>query len=167
LFRKVMLLYGALGRPIPVTQQTALTLTVANGSRIVSLPGEEATIRGFSGVRLLLVDEAARVCDNLYRAVRPMLAVSRGRLVALSTAFARQGWFFEEWQSDRPWRRVCVRSDECPRISPAFLAEERQALGPRWYAMEYECAFQEAVDSLFPAEVIRAAFATDAVPLFT
>jgi hypothetical protein len=47
-----------------------------NGSRIVGLPGSEGTIRGFSAVSLLLVDEASRVPDELYLAVRPMLAVS-------------------------------------------------------------------------------------------
>jgi len=51
----------------------------------VSLPGDEGTVRGFSGVSLLVIDEAARVADPLYFAVRPMLAVSQGRLVALDT----------------------------------------------------------------------------------
>jgi hypothetical protein len=64
-----------------------LTLELVNGSRIVSLPENESGIRGFSGVNLLVIDEAARVDDSLYRSVRPMLAVSGGRLVALSTPF--------------------------------------------------------------------------------
>ena len=38
-----------------------------------------------AGVTLLVIDEAARVRDDLYRSVRPMLAVSEGRLVSLST----------------------------------------------------------------------------------
>jgi hypothetical protein len=36
-----------------------ISLALPNGSRIVWLPGTEATIRGFSAVRLLLVDEAS------------------------------------------------------------------------------------------------------------
>src|SRR5262245_39479029 len=93
LFRKVMALYRALKRPVPAEQESALSVELSNGSRVVSLPGSEATIRGYSGVRLLIIDEAARVPDDLYFAVRPMLATTRGRLVCLSTAFARQGWF--------------------------------------------------------------------------
>src|SRR5262245_12437381 len=46
LFRdKVLRLYNALGRPETARQETALQLTLANGSRIVSLPGIEENIR--------------------------------------------------------------------------------------------------------------------------
>jgi hypothetical protein len=56
-------------------------LTLSNGARIIALPGKEETIRGFSGVTLLVIDEAARVLDDLYQACRPMLAVSGGRII--------------------------------------------------------------------------------------
>jgi hypothetical protein len=121
---KVMRLYNALDRPVPTAQETQLTMQLENGSRIVSLPGDESTIRGYSGVSLLVIDEAARVPDDLYRAVRPMLAVSRGRLIALSTPFGRRGWFFTEWSSSNPWERVEVSADRCPRITADFLAED-------------------------------------------
>ena len=67
----------------------------ANGSRILSLPGTEKTVRCYSGVVLLIIDEAARVDDALYRAGRPMLAVSKGRLSAFSTPFGKRGWFHD------------------------------------------------------------------------
>ena len=57
-----------------------ISIAFPNGSRIVGLPGNEATARGFSAVSLLVVDEAARVDDDLYRAIRPMVAVSSGDL---------------------------------------------------------------------------------------
>jgi hypothetical protein len=72
---------------------------LTNGSRIVSLPAGEETIRGFSAVSLLVIDEAARVSDDLYFAVRPMLATSGGSLVALSTPLGQRGFFFEAWES--------------------------------------------------------------------
>jgi hypothetical protein len=125
---KVRRLYNALGRPVACTQETALTLELANGSRIIALPGEEETIRCYSGVRLLVIDEAARVPDDLYYCVRPMLAVSRGLLVALSTPFGRRGWFHQEWTGAGPPERAQVTAGQCPRITPEFLAEER----PRW-----------------------------------
>ena len=62
-----------------------------------SKPGTEGTVRGFSRVALLVIDEAARVSDPLYYAVRPMLAVSGGKLVALSTPFGQKGHFWQEW----------------------------------------------------------------------
>jgi hypothetical protein len=103
---KVKPLYNALGRPVPTTQESALSLELANGSRIISLPGDESTVRGYSGVKLLVVDEAARVPDDLYRAVRPMLAVSGGRLICLSTPWGKRGFFFEEWHGSNAWQRV-------------------------------------------------------------
>ncbi len=93
--RKAVGLYRALDRPVPSDAENKLELELSNGSRIVALPGNEGTIRGYSGVNLLVVDEASRVPDALYVAVRPMLAVSGGRLVALSTPMGTRGWFYE------------------------------------------------------------------------
>jgi Terminase large subunit, T4likevirus-type, N-terminal len=165
LFKKIVAGYAALKRPVPVLRETALQLELANGSRIVSLPGAEETVRGFSGVALLVIDEASRVSDSLYYAVRPMLAVSNGRLVVLSTPFGQRGWFFDEWQGSGDWQRVRVRASECPRISKAFLAEERRALGERWYAQEYETEFSETVDAVFAQSDIQAALSDDVPPL--
>jgi hypothetical protein len=167
LFRaKVMRLYNALGRPVPTVQESALTMQLSNGSRIVSLPGEESGIRGYSGVALLVIDEAALVPDELYRAVRPMLAVSKGRLVALSTPHGKRGWFYETWQSDERWERVRIVAGQCPRIDPSFLAEERRAIGDRWYRQEYECSFEDIIDAVFRQEDIDAALTNDLEPLF-
>jgi hypothetical protein len=167
LFRdKVLRLYNALGRPVPTVQESALTMQLANRSRIISLPGDEETIRGYSGVTTLVVDEAARVLDALYCSVRPMLAVSGGRLVCLSTPFGKRGWFFETWHGNEEWVRVKVAAQECPRITAAFLAEERAALGERWFRQEYECSFEETVDSVFTYADIMAAKDDSLTPLF-
>jgi len=98
LFRKVTAFYRQIEKAAPVEAESALRLELENGSRVVSLPGKEQTVRGFSGVTLLVVDEAARVPDALYYAIRPMLAVSGGRIVLLSTPFGTRGFFFREWQ---------------------------------------------------------------------
>jgi hypothetical protein len=166
LFRKVLAFFNALDRPLEVAAESALRIEFANGSRVVSLPGDEGTIRGFSGVSLLIIDEAARVMDDLYRAVRPMLAVSRGQLVALSTPFGQRGWFHDAWQSSEDWERVRVDAEECPRITPEFLAAERRTLGERWYRQEYMCSFEDTIDAVFSAEDIRAALSDDVKPLF-
>jgi hypothetical protein len=60
-------------------------LRLANGSRVVALPGsEDATVRGFSAVDLLVFDEAAYVAENIYTAALPMLS-ARGQLLLMST----------------------------------------------------------------------------------
>jgi hypothetical protein len=115
LFLKVLALYRDLGRPVPTIKprDNALKLELANGSRIISLPGTEATVRGYSKAAMLIIDEAARVSDDLYLSVRPMLAVSGGSLVCVSSAYAKIGWYFTEYTtgSDR-WERFKIKATE-------------------------------------------------------
>jgi hypothetical protein len=167
LFRKVKDFYHALPNRVPVKQESALQMQLLNGSRVVSLPGTEETIRGYSGVDLLIIDEGARCDDSLYYSARPMLAVSRGRLIALSTPFGRRGFFFDEWENGgEDWHRVKVTATDCPRITPEFLAEERRSLGDWWFNQEYMVEFMDAVDSVFSHDVIMAAMSSDVQPLF-
>jgi hypothetical protein len=167
LFRaKLLPLWQALGSPLAGRPPTQLSLELTNGSRVISLPENEEGVRCYSGVTLLVIDEAARVSESLYRAVRPMLAVSKGRLIALSTPFGKRGWFWESWSGAEKWHRVCIKASDCPRIDAAFLAEEKLALGERWYRQEYECSFEESVGAIFRQEDIDAAFETDGKPLF-
>lgn len=143
-----------------------ISLLLPNDSRIVGLPGTEATVRGFSSVSLLLVDEASRVSDDLYLAVRPMLAVSNGALWLLSTPHGQRGFFYETWAHGGPeWERIQVPASECPRIAPEFLNEERAAMGDRWFRQEYGCEFTQSEDRLFDLELIQSAITDEFKPL--
>jgi len=158
LFRKCLDTYRAVDRPVPASAESALRLELENGSRIVSLPGREGAIRGYSAVRLLIVDEAARVEDSLYMSVRPMLAVSAGRLIGLSTPFGTRGWWYEAWRGGEAWERYEVPAAMCPRIPASFLAEERRNMGEWWYTQEYECTFMDAQSQVFTREEVDRAF---------
>lgn len=168
LFRKLKSSFSALhSSPVGIDEESALRLELDNGSRIVCLPGKEATIRGFSGVSLLVVDEASRVPDDLYQAIRPMLAVSGGRIILLSTPFGKRGFFHHEWvEGGAGWERVKVTADECPRISKAWLEQERAAIGDWWFSQEYLCEFVESVDQVFRYDDIQAALSDEVEPLF-
>jgi len=155
IFRKVLATYRDTGKLTDPEAETALRLELSNGSRIISLPGKEHSIRAFSGVNLLIIDEAARVLDDLYYSVRPMLAVSQGRLIALSTPFGKRGWFYRAWESKEPWERYTVTALECPRISPDFLEEEKETLGEWWYRQEYFCEFMDSETQVFTSEDIE------------
>jgi hypothetical protein len=167
LFGKVANFYRELGRPVAPQGERKLSLELENGSRIITLPGSEKTIRGFSGAALLIVDEASRVDDGLYYAVRPMLAVSGGSLMMLTTPYGKRGAFFEEWTNgSEAWERYEVPASQCPRISEAFLEEERAAL-PGWvYRQEYQCCFEETEDQVFTTSMIEQAVTSEVTPLF-
>jgi hypothetical protein len=168
LFRKLQTVYNALDSPnLPqAVEESALRMELSNGSRIIALPGKEATVRGFSGVSLLIVDEASRVPDELYQAIRPMLAVSGGRIVLLSTPFGKRGFFFSEWADGIGWLRTKITADKCPRIDKEWLERERQMIGDWWYLQEYFCEFVETNDQVFSYDDIQAALDSDIKPLF-
>lgn len=167
LFRKMLDVYAGAGESVRPEVENRLTLELANDSRIVSLPGKEATIRGFSGVTLLLVDEASRVDDALYQAVRPMLAVSKGRIILLSTPYGKCGFFFNEWmEGGTDWERTRITAHDVPRIDPNWLEAERQRIPAAVFDQEYLCIFGELEDSVFAHDDIRAALRPDIQPLY-
>jgi hypothetical protein len=167
LLRTVRRHYDAVRAIAPAVAEGMLTIELRNGSEIHALPGKESTIRGFSDADLLIIDEAARVDDSLYAAIRPMLALSRGKLIALSTPCGRRGFFYREWTEGGPsWHRAKVTAYECPRIPRDWLEAERARIGSWWFEQEYLCEFKDAIDSFFRSEDIAAAASTDVQPLF-
>jgi hypothetical protein len=167
LFRKVQDALKLLDERPRLVEDNKLSMTLTNKSRILSLPGKEQTIRGFSGADLIVEDEAARVSDELYYSVRPMLAVSGGRLILMSTPFGKRGHFFNEWtDGGDTWERIEITATDCPRISPEFLEEERQALGDWWFRQEYLCEFVETVDQIFSYDLVASAVDKEIEPLF-
>ncbi len=144
----------------------ATSLLFPNGSRIVGLPGTEGTVRGFSAVSLLLIDEASRVPDALYKSLRPMLAVGGGDLWLMSTPYGGQGFFYETWaHGGEDWHRVSVPATECPRIPASFLEEERRELGDLWFRQEYGCEFVDNGATVFDRGAVEAALDDEVLPL--
>jgi phage terminase large subunit-like protein len=154
LFSKIVGLYRQLHDAPPPESDRKLGMHLVNGSRIEALPGTERTVRSFSGVDLLILDEAARIDDALYYAVKPMLAVSGGRLLMLSTPYGRRGVFHQEWTEGIGWERYEVPASECPRIPAEFLEAERQSMPQWWFSQEYGCQFSETEDQVFSHAMI-------------
>jgi hypothetical protein len=159
----------------------------SNGSRIVALPGSERSVRGYSGPKMIIIDEASRTADETYRAVRPMMVGGKSEIVLLSTPFGKRGFFWEEWNRTR-WNRVKVvpavevrgnvvvpgpieqeygvNCFESPRHDLEFLQEELESLGEYWFRQEYMCQFVDVTSSLFTHELIESAFDDSISPLF-
>ena len=162
LFRKMIAFFRGVNLALPPLSETVLSLELPNGSRVVALPGKEGTIRGYSGVALLVADEAGFVEDALYLAIRPMLAVSHGRFVGLGTPHGNRGWFYEAWEhGGDAWERHMITATECPRITPQFLEAERRAMGEFAYSQEYECQFLDSESHAFTRDDISAAFSEE------
>jgi hypothetical protein len=147
-------------------EETKLSLTLSNRSRVVVLPGDNArTVRGYSAPELVIEDEAAFVADETYDALLPMLAAtSTGRIVLMSTPFIASGHFFHLWHTADGWERFEFKSSDCPRISREWL-EARRREDPLRFGREYECQFGSPEDSLFTPQMLDAMVASDFEPL--
>ena len=174
LYRKVHWAYVRAGKPHKARVETQFELELVNDSRVIVLPGTEATARGLSGIDYLLIEEGARVPDESYFAVRPMIATKpRAKVIVLSTPFGARGFYWAEWKRIMEhkmsilyggqeeladiarWEYFEVPAEECPRITPEFLAEEKETMGEWWFEQEYHCKFQDAQTAAFRSEDIE------------
>jgi hypothetical protein len=106
------------------------------------------------------------VADPLIAAVRPSLATTNGRMIALSTPFGKRGWYWEQWSSGEGWERTSIAAQDCARITPEFLADERRQLGEFIYLQEYECEFVDGDSAVFSSEMIARIASDDLEPLW-
>lgn len=160
-FLKVATAYKGLGRPVASEVENKLSLELENGSRVIALPGSGSTIRGFSAVNLMVVDEAALVSDEAWQAAAPMVAASRGRTILLSTPAGKRGFFWELWNEGRDWERVKVTAAEVPHLDPAAVEELRRELGSFMASQEIDCEFVDSALQVFGSEHIEALFSEE------
>jgi hypothetical protein len=144
-------------------RNSTLTVEMSNGSRILALPSSEANIRTFSAVDLLILDEASRIDDAVFFAVRPMLAVSGGQQILLSTPNGKRGFFYETWTngSETEWQKIEITALDCPRITDDFLESEKASMPLFLFEQEYFCKFTDKDTQIFPSEMIESAINTN------
>ncbi len=143
-----------------------VSLLLPNGSRIVGLPEAEAKIRGFSALSMLIIDEAARVSEEMYHALRPMLSTTNGDIWMLSTPSGKQGFFYETWEHGGPeWLRIAVTAADCPRISREFLEEQRSVMGMDSFRQEHMCEFIGSGAAVFDRDLLEAALDDELDPI--
>ncbi len=127
-----------------------------NHARLIGLPGVADNNRGYPA-HLLIFEEAAFVPDPLWKALTPSLVVTRGRLWLISSAGAQSGFFYRQWNENN-WTRFCVTAEQCPRISPESLAEQRLLLGESDYRREFQCEFTSPGPQVISLEFLNRAF---------
>lgn len=164
LFRQSLEAYKRLGRPIAAEGENETTLRLENGSRIISLPGSEATTRGFSAPSMLIIDEASRIDDALWAALLPMVR-GRARVMMLTTPAGRRGTFYEQWTSGDGWHRIKVAASESKLWTDRDLERQRSLLGDYDFRQEFGLEFVEDSTQVFSDADIDAAFRDDVLPL--
>lgn len=141
--------YKRLGRPVPRQSDKIASLDFANGSRIIPLTSNPDSAVGYTPTTII-IDEAARVEDDLYKAIAPMRALGKCQLIALSTPHGKQGWFYNEWIGEGDWYRVRKTADDCPRIDKTVIEEDRASFGEPYVKQEYYCSFELMAGLVYP-----------------
>jgi len=143
-------------------------MVLSNGARVISLPGSEGGIRGFANIKLLVIDEAARVEDDVFASVLPMVG-SDGQIVALSTPWGQRGWFWGlcDEAPRNGWEKHRVTVYDSQQYTPARIAEVRAAVGSFVFASDYEATFTDTSEQMFGTEDVRRAFTPSVLPLFS
>ena len=153
--------------PVKGDRQHASAIVLGNGSRVLPLPGTEATNRGYSAPALVLVDEAAFLPDEVFDAITPTLATADGAMWLMSTPFGRRGFFYKTYiAGGGRWTRIQVTGPECPRIRPEHLAEQQARLPAAVFAQEYLCEFNDSEQAALSTSLLLRAVRTDVGPLF-
>jgi Terminase large subunit, T4likevirus-type, N-terminal len=165
-FKRFMERYKALDAAPAITAESALRCELANGARVRCFPGSERSVRGFAAVKLCFVDEAARVDDELFVALKPMLGVTGGTFIMCSTPTGQRGEFYRAWTEGEGWERVKVAADQCPRLTAEFLREQLRELGPQMFKQEFGLEFVSDIEAMFPTAIIERAFTHDVRPLW-
>jgi hypothetical protein len=190
LFRKTIAFYQPFRQAFPPVNESALRITLNNGARITVLPSKARSIRGYSAVTRLVMDEAVEVANDLYYTARPMIRRTRikggGKISALSNAGFDDGWFYDEYTEGGTldeetalsvadeWRRWFIPVEGGPQAGPApwyteeFKRTELEKIGQERYDREFRCRFTRLKGMAaggFSKEVVDAAFADDVSPM--
>jgi len=161
-------------------KESAKTMRLSNGIEITVLAGDWRTIRGRSIV-CAVVDECcffhlSEECKiksdaELIRALKPGLATTNGRLVAISSKYSKKGWAYRTWcaqqgsnkgssQRFTPVWHTLVWDAESrtlnPTLSQAFVdaayaedaAAARSEFGNEWRAEISEFVPRSLIESL-------------------
>ena len=114
-------------------------LELENGARVLALPGSDDSIRGLTVDGWIIIDEAARIPEELLAAVGPMRARRReAQLAMLSTAWSRTDPFWTMWSNGDPtWLRLKATADSIDIYDQEYLARERRNLGEIIFNREY------------------------------
>lgn len=139
------------GKDRPTKHKIVLT----NGSTIYCLPTGMSGygIRGYT-VDLLIADEAAFIPEDVWTAVTPMLAITRGDIILLSTPHGKGGYFYRCF-TDPTFKSFHVSSEDCLRKDQHFLDQEKSRMSKAQYAQEYLGEFIDELRQFFPTALIK------------
>ncbi len=134
---------------------TKTRINLTNGSTIHCLPAGE-TGYGLMGytIDLLIADEAAFIPEEVYLAIIPAMAITRGNIWLLSTPFVKEGYYYDCFE-DETFTSFHQSAEDCPRKDQAFLDRKKATLTKTEYSMWYQGKFVDEVRQFFSDKLIK------------
>lgn len=151
-----------------LAKETATGFELRDGTRVEVMAGNFQTVRGYT-LLCAVVDEAAffgyeesKISDTeLVRALKPALATVNGRLIAISTPYARKGWCHSQYKRHHgnEAARTLVWNAPSRMMNstlPQSVVDEALAEDPQAAKSEYLAEFRDDVADFISREVVEA-----------
>jgi len=152
-----------------VSERTADAFELRNGTRIEILPGDFRHVRGYTLLTVVVdeicflgleEDSKVRSDTELIRALQPALATCNGKLIGISSPYARKGWSWKAYRENFGNDKGSILVWNAPsrtmnktlpqRVVDAALAQDYAAA-----RAEYLGEFRDDVGIFLPREVIE------------
>lgn len=168
----------ATGSPLlrgSVLDESRSSLTLANGSRVLSVSASQRQIRGWP-VDLLIVDEAGFIDNEIWRAAEPAIIARPGSRVVLSSSpwggvdhFFRQLWTRGTTHPDQHVTAWHWPSTVSPLVDAVLLDQIRGRESADYFAREYLAEWTDEAGAYFTHDEVMGAVASYAMtdPLTT
>jgi hypothetical protein len=152
-----------------LTGETKDGFQLKSGTRIEILAGDWRTIRGFT-LLAAIVDETCffgydaeskvRSDTELVRAIKPSLATVGGKLVCISSPYAKRGWCYSQWRRNFGNNHGKVLIWNCPSTTmnprlPQSVVDEALAEDLQAAKSEYLGEFRDDVAEFLPRSLIE------------
>ncbi len=130
-------------------------MQLKNGSKILCRPVGD-TGEGMRGptANIVIVDEAAFVPERAWSAITPIISVTKGRMILLSTPKNKKGYFYDSF-SDESYTKFHIKATDCPRHTEEFLKREAERMTKMQFACEYLAEFMDEYMALFTEKWIE------------
>jgi len=152
-----------------VVREVATGFDLANGISVEILQGDFRTVRNFTTVAVVIseaaffgLEDGAKVKSDteLIRALKPGLATTGGKLIAISSPYAKRGWCYRTWKTNfgNDAGKTLVWNTDSRTMNPTLpesviddaIAEDLQAA-----KTEYLGEFRDDVVAFVPREAVE------------
>lgn len=160
--------YIKTNHPKMILKRPTMTfMELTNGAMIRCLPAGDTgySIRGYT-IHMLIADEAAYIKPDVWTAVTPMLATTKGPMILLSTPHGKEGYFYDCF-NDKNFKSWHISSEVCSRISKEFLESAKTRMTKIEYATEFLGEFIDELRQFFSEKEIEKAMCLERVPVIS